>query len=57
MSKPAAKVDPAVIREGWRTLVKKTGVVKVARFLVAFERGEGDSVNDGDWGQGLGSDF
>lgn len=44
MGKPAAKVDAAVIREGWKTLVKKMGIVKATRFLVAFERGEGDSV-------------
>ena len=46
MSKPAAKVDVAVIREGWKTLVKKMGIVKATRFLVAFERGEGDSVKE-----------
>ncbi len=44
MSKAAAKVDAALIQEGWKTLVKKMGVVKATRFLVAFERGEGDSV-------------
>ena len=56
MSKPAAKVDPAVIREGWKTLAKKMGIVKATRFLVAFERGEGDSVKEikGFWrGQSL----
>ncbi len=46
MSKPAAKVDEAVIREGWKTLVTRLGVVKATRFLVAFERGEGDSVKE-----------
>jgi hypothetical protein len=46
MSKPAAKVDEAVVREGWKTLVNKMGVVKATRFLVAFERGEGDSVKE-----------
>lgn len=46
MSKPAEKVDPKVIREGWKTLVKKMGIVKATRFLVAFERGEGDSVKE-----------
>ena len=44
MSKPAAKINAALIREGWKTLVKKMGIVKATRFLVAFERGEGDSV-------------
>ncbi len=46
MGKPAKKVEEAVIREGWETLVKKMGVVKATRFLVAFERGEGDSVKE-----------
>ena len=46
MSKDTAKVDAAVIREGWNTLVKKMGIVKATRFLVAFERGEGDSVKE-----------
>jgi hypothetical protein len=45
MAKPAGKVEEALIREGWRTLVKKMGVAK-ATFLVAFERGEGDSVKE-----------
>lgn len=35
-----------MIREGWNTLVKKMGAAKATRFLVAFERGEGDSVKD-----------
>ncbi len=46
MSKTAEKVDEAVIREGWQTLVKKMGIVKATSFLVAFERGEGDSVKE-----------
>lgn len=46
MSKAAEKVDAALIREGWKTLVKKMGVAKATRFLVAFERGEGDSVKE-----------
>lgn len=46
MSKAATKVDAAIIREGWKTLVKKMGIVKATRFLVAFERGEGDSVKE-----------
>ena len=46
MSKAAAKINAALIREGWKTLVKKMGVAKATRFLVAFERGEGDSVKE-----------
>jgi hypothetical protein len=46
MAKTAEKVDAALIREGWKTLVNKMGVVKSTRFLVAFERGEGDSVKE-----------
>ena len=44
MSKPAEKIEDALIREGWKTLVRKMGVAKATRFLVAFERGKGDSV-------------
>ena len=46
MGKTAKKTDEAVIREGWDTLVKKMGIVKATRFLVAFERGDGDSVKE-----------
>ncbi len=46
MNKDTAKVDAALIREGWKMLVKKMGVAKATRFLVAFERGEGDSVKE-----------
>ncbi|MGH7830598.1 MAG: hypothetical protein ACREP8_10520 [Candidatus Binatia bacterium] len=46
MSKAAKIVDSATIREGWKTLVKKMGVQKATRFLVAFERGESDSVRE-----------
>ncbi len=46
MGKTAKKTDDAVIREGWDTLVKKMGIAKATRFLVAFERGEGDSVKE-----------
>jgi hypothetical protein len=46
MSKPAVKVEAALIQEGWKTLVEKMGVAKATCFLVAFERGEGDSVKE-----------
>jgi len=46
MSKPAQKVEEALIQEGWNTRVKKMGVVKATRFLLVFERGEGDSVKE-----------
>ena len=46
MGKTAKKVEEAVIQEGWKTLVKKMGVAKATRFLVAFERGEGDTVKE-----------
>ena len=46
MSKPAVKVEAALIQGGWKTLVEKMGVAKATRFLVAFERGEGDSVKE-----------
>ena len=46
MAKPSRKVEETLIQEGWKTLVKKMGVAKATRFLVAFERGEGDSVKE-----------
>ena len=46
MAKPNTKGEEALIQEGWETLVKKMGVAKATRFLVAFERGEGDSVKE-----------
>lgn len=46
MSKAAEKVEEALIREGWKIIVRKMGVVKATRFVVAFERGEGDSVKE-----------
>jgi len=46
MGKTAKITDEAVIREGWDTLVKKMGIAKATHFLVAFERGEGDSVKE-----------
>jgi hypothetical protein len=46
MGKPDRKVEEALIQEGWKTLVKKMGVARATRFLVAFERGEGDSVKE-----------
>jgi len=46
MGKPAEKVEEALILEGWRTLVRKMGIAKATRFLVAFERGEGDTVKE-----------
>jgi len=46
MAKPAKKVEDAVIRKGWKALVKEMGLAKATRFLVAFERGEGDSVKE-----------
>ncbi len=46
MAKSEKIVDPAIIREGWKTLVKKMGVDKATRFVVAFERGEGDTIKE-----------
>ncbi len=46
MAKSERMVDPAIIQEGWETLVKKMGVDKATRFVVAFERGEGDTVKE-----------
>ena len=36
MSKAATKVEEAVIREAWDTLVKKMGAAKATHFLVAL---------------------
>ena len=46
MAKPSRKVEETLIQEGCKTLVKKMGVAKATRFLVAFELGEGDSVKE-----------
>ena len=46
MGKPAKTIDSATIQQGWETLVKKMGIDKATRFLVAFERGESDSVRE-----------
>ncbi len=46
MAKSERIFDPEIIREGWETLVKKMGVDKATRFVVAFERGEGDTVKE-----------
>ncbi len=46
MAKASRVIEESTIREGWNTLVKKMGVAKATRFLVAFERGEGDSVKE-----------
>ena len=46
MGKPAEKIEEALILEGWKTLVRKMGIAKATRFLVAFERGEGDTVKE-----------
>ncbi len=46
MGKSVEKVEETLIREGWKALVNKMGVAKATRFLVAFERGEGDTVKE-----------
>ena len=46
MGKSVEKVEESLIREGWKALVNKMGVAKATRFLVAFERGEGDTVKE-----------
>jgi len=46
MGKSVEKVEETLIREGWKALVNKLGVAKATRFLVAFERGEGDTVKE-----------
>jgi hypothetical protein len=46
MAKPVKRVDEAMIREGWEILVKKMGAANATRFLVAFERGKGNTVKE-----------
>jgi len=36
----------AVVQQGWENLVKEMGIAKATRFLVALERGEGDTVKE-----------
>ena len=46
MGKPAEKIEEALNLEGWKTLVRRMGIAKATRFLVAVERGEGDAVKE-----------
>ena len=43
MPQPAS---PDLIREGWEILVQQLGVSQATRFIVALERGEGDTILD-----------
>ncbi len=35
-----------VVREGWKALVDKLGLLKATQFVVLLERGKGDTVED-----------
>ena len=35
-----------IIKKGWNTLVDSLGIADATRFIVTFERGEGDSVKE-----------
>lgn len=43
ISPPAS---PDLIRKGWEILVQQLGISQAARFVVALERGEGDTILD-----------
>jgi hypothetical protein len=38
--------SPELIRKGWEILVQQLGVSQATRFVVALERGEGDTIID-----------
>jgi len=37
---------PELIKEGWNILVQQLGLNQATRFVVALERGEGDTILD-----------
>jgi len=37
---------PELIRRGWEILVQQLGIYQATRFVVALERGEGDTILD-----------
>jgi hypothetical protein len=39
-------VSPELIRKGWEILVQELGISQATRFVVALERGEGDTILD-----------
>ncbi len=43
MPQPAS---PDLIRKGWEILVQQLGINQATRFVVAIERGEGDTILD-----------
>jgi len=38
--------SPELIRRGWKILVQQLGLNQATRFVVALERGEGDTILD-----------
>jgi len=38
--------SPELIRRGWEILVQQLGINQATRFVVALERGEGDTIVD-----------
>lgn len=38
--------SPELIRKGWEILVQQMGISQATRFVVALERGEGDTILD-----------
>ena len=38
--------SPELIRQGWEILVQQLGIGQALRFVVALERGEGDTIVD-----------
>lgn len=40
------QISPELIRQGWEILVQQLGISQATRFVVALERGEGDTILD-----------
>lgn len=38
--------SPELIRKGWEILLQQLGISQATRFVVALERGEGDTIVD-----------
>jgi len=36
----------AIVREGWKILVKQLGIQKATHFILLLERGRGDSIQE-----------
>jgi len=59
MATKTQTISPDLIRKGWEILVRQLGINQATRFVVALERGEGDTILDIEkyWGNATVSDI